>query len=268
MKYDLHEYHRFLDEAGDTTFYGKGKINIVGQTGVSNVFIIGMVRFHEPLQRIRDLINDLCSDVLKNSYYNRIPSVMKRAETGRFYFHAKDDIPELRKEFYDLISGINCSFQAVVGRKIVNIYEKKHNGAGNEFYADLLSHLIKDKLGKYDKLVFNIAQRKNSTEYNNLQKALKKANDRFRSNNPEKDSRANIKFNVVSYADEPLLALADYLCWSIQRIFEKGETRFYDYVFDKISLVVDLYDSSKYSGNKNYYNKYNRLTVENKISSC
>tara|TARA_B110000114_G_C14826512_1_gene290853 strand:- start:319 stop:426 length:108 start_codon:yes stop_codon:yes gene_type:complete len=30
----LMHFHCFLDEAGDTTFYGKGKKNIIGTNGV------------------------------------------------------------------------------------------------------------------------------------------------------------------------------------------------------------------------------------------
>ncbi len=33
----LHEYRRFLHEAGDTTFYGNGKIPIVGNEAYLNV---------------------------------------------------------------------------------------------------------------------------------------------------------------------------------------------------------------------------------------
>jgi len=40
----LMDYHRFLDKAGDTTFYGKGKKNIIGEDGVSKVFILGMIK--------------------------------------------------------------------------------------------------------------------------------------------------------------------------------------------------------------------------------
>jgi len=39
----LKVYHRFLDESGDTTFYGKKKRIIVGDIGVSKTFILGMV---------------------------------------------------------------------------------------------------------------------------------------------------------------------------------------------------------------------------------
>ena len=38
-----------FDEAGDATFYGKGRIPILGNPGVSNVFMLGMVRFDKDL---------------------------------------------------------------------------------------------------------------------------------------------------------------------------------------------------------------------------
>jgi len=33
--------HRFLDEAGDTTFFGKGRVPMLGQDGVSLSFCAG-----------------------------------------------------------------------------------------------------------------------------------------------------------------------------------------------------------------------------------
>ena len=65
---------------------------------------------------------------------------------------------------------------------------------------------------------------------------------------------------------EPLLCVADYLSWSVQRVFEKGEIRFYDYLQQKIRLVVDLYDMDRYAGSANYYDpKRNPLTAANKL---
>lgn len=266
MKHNQHEYHRFLDEAGDTTFFGKGRIPIIGTEGVSSTFILGMVHFKEPLPQIRSRIIELQTSVEKNEYYNSVKSVMKRIEKGGFYFHAKDDIAELRKEFFDFILTIDCSFQAIVGRKIISLFEKKHNGRDTEFYADLLSHLIKDKLEKYPKLVLNIAERANSTAINNLEKGLEKAQNRFKSKNPDKTINSQISFNVHKYTNEPLLSIADYLCWVVQRVFERGEIRYYNYMKDKISLVVDLYDTEAYAQSKNYYTKYNKLTEKNKVS--
>ena len=41
--------HRFLDEAGDTTFFGKGRVPLLGQSGVSLSFGLGMVKFAAPV---------------------------------------------------------------------------------------------------------------------------------------------------------------------------------------------------------------------------
>ena len=75
-----------------------------------------------------------------------------------------------------------------------------------------------------------------------------------------------VTFNVQNHLTEPLLNIADYLSWSVQRVFERGETRYYDYVRDKISLVVDLYDTKNYPGSRNYYRRDHILTAANKIS--
>jgi len=76
-----------------------------------------------------------------------------------------------------------------------------------------------------------------------------------------------VLFEVQSPSKEPLLNLSDYLCWAVQRVFEKGEIRFYNLVQEKISLVVDLYDTENYKNWRNYYdNKKNPLTAIKKIS--
>lgn len=79
--------------------------------------------------------------------------------------------------------------------------------------------------------------------------------------------KTSIVFDVKPPTQEPLLNLADYLCWAVQRVFEKGEVRYYNLVKDKISLVVDLYDTENIAGWKNHYDlKKNPLTESNKIS--
>ena len=72
-------YHRFLDEAGDTTFFGKGKIPIVGKVqGVSLCFIIGMVKFKEPLNIVRQKVIDLQKEIESDEYLKGIPSIEKK----------------------------------------------------------------------------------------------------------------------------------------------------------------------------------------------
>lgn len=265
-KNKLMDYHRFLDEAGDTTFYGKGKKNIIGENGVSKVFILGMIKVKDPLDVVRDKIYKLQDKIIEDEYYH-VPSVLKKINKTGYYLHATDDIPEVRKEMFDLIKTINCSFEAVVGRKDIERYETRHKGKEEYFYADLLSHLLKNKLSRHDKLVMHISERGKSTKNHNLELAFLKAKQRFSKINGDKESKTKVVFNVNYPTKDPLLNLADYFCWSVQRVFERGEVRYYNYIKDQVKLVIDLYDKSKYEGWKNYYdNRKNPLSAENKIS--
>ena len=258
-------YHRFIDEAGDMTFFLKGKVPaIFGDNGISKVFILGMAHIKQPLDRTRDAIRDFCRQIEEDPYFNEIPSIKKRIDAGGFYLHAKDDPPELRYKFIDyLVKNISFSVQMVVGRKSLTRFVNKHNSQEREFYADLLSHLLKDK-AKYDKLVINIAERGSSTANVNLENALMQAHDRYKKRKGTTYT-ADIKFNVQKYSSEPILAIVDYALWTVQRIFEKGEIRFYNTLKEKIPTIIDLYDTSSYDNYQNYYGKNNPLTKDNKI---
>lgn len=260
-----YKYHRFIDEAGDMTFFKKGKIPAeLGENGISKVFILGMVSIKQPLSEVRELIDTFCKEIESDPYFNKIPSVKKRIDAGGFYLHAKDDPPELRYKFITyLTENISFSAQMVAGRKSTTRFVYKHNGQEREFYADLLSHLLKDK-GAYEKLVINIAERGSSTGNKNLEDALSQAHARHGKRRSTKYS-ADIKFNVQKYSSEPILAIADYTLWTVQRVFERGETRFYDAIQSKLPLILDLYDTSKYVGYKNYYGPKNPLTEDNKV---
>jgi len=262
----LKTYHRFLDEAGDTTFYGKGKQVILGSEGVSKSFIIGLVKFKSNIETIREQIIVLQHEIENDSYYYDVPSVHKRIAKNGFFFHAKDDIPEIREKFFRYIHAQNCSCEAIVGRKIIQLFQEKHKSNEAFFYADLISHLLKNKLKNLDKLVLNVASRGKCTKNQNLEIALQKAIQRFRKKSPDSTLKTKIVFNVQTPLSEPLLCVADYFMWSIQRVFEKGDVRSYNYLSDKISTVIDIYDVENYTNWGNYYGKKNKLTSQNKIS--
>jgi len=267
-KSQLKTYHRFLDESGDTTFYGRGKKIIVGYEGVSNSFILGMVKFKTKLESIRNSIIELQNEVVEDEYYQGVPSIKKKVSKGGYFFHAKDDIPEIREKFFRFIKTLNCSFEAVVARKLPDIYQKKHKNNEAWFYADMLSHLLKNKFESHEKLVLNIANRGKSTKNHNLELAISKAKERFVQNRPGRRMKTKIVFNVLEQSKEPLLNVSDYFCWSIQNVFERGNPRYYDFLKDQISTVIDLYDFNSYGkeGWPNYYSKDNPLTAQNKLS--
>jgi hypothetical protein len=258
-------FHRFLDETGDTTFYGKGRKLIVGQGGVSLSFGLGIVRVDRSLDEVRCEVRALQSQVQADPLLNTIPSVQKRAASGGFYFHACKDSPEVRSVLLHYIRDLPCEAEVVVARKIPWQFRIHHHEKEEEFYADLLSHLIKNRLKRAGTLVLNVAERGSSTREKVLTEALRIATERAAKKWGTKNLKARVVFNVQNPRTEPLLTVSDYLCWAVQRVFELGEVRHYNYLAAKIRLVVDLYDREKYQGSKNYYGKKNPLTPKNKL---
>jgi len=261
----LERVHRFLDEAGDTTFFGKGGVPMLGREGVSMSFGLGMVKFTGSAADARRQVEGLCKSVEYDEYVSCIPSVAKRIRSGGFYFHAKDDPPEVRERLFRWIKDSQCSLEMVVGRKIPALFARKHNGRDSEFYADLLSHLLKNKLRLGQRLVINVAERGNTTRNQVLELALTKARERFTKKQNLSDIRSEVVFNVQTPRTEPLLCVPDYLAWTVQRVFERGETRHYDFVKERISLVVDLYDAEHYERSQNYYTPRRPLNAGNKL---
>ena len=262
----LETSHRFIDEVGDTTFFGKGGISILGREGVSRAFGMGIVRIDRPLEEVRSEISALQRQVESDPLLNSIPSVAKRKAQGGFFFHACKDTDDVRSVFLRYLRDLPCEAEVIMARKIPSIFVHKHHGKDDEFYADVLSHLIKNRLKKPQRLVLNIAERGSSTRTKVLDSALAKAVRRAGRKWPVNELRGEVVFNVQTPSCEPLLNVADYLCWAVQRVFERGQTRLYDYLREKIRLVVDLYDTAKYEGSKNYYDHHrNPLTDRNEI---
>jgi hypothetical protein len=258
-------FHRFLDETGDTTFYGKGRKLILGQDGVSMSFGLGIVRIDRPLEAVRQEIRALQAQVEGDPLLNTIPSVQKRVASGGFFFHACKDSPDVRTVLLHFIRELACEAEIVIARKIPALFEKQHHAREEEFYADLLAHLIKGRLKRAGKLVLNVAERGSSTREKALTAALRLAMDRASRRWGDGTLKAKVVFNVQNPRTEPLLTVSDYLCWAVQRVFEQGEVRHYNYLSEKIRLVVDLYDRDKYEGSRNYYDRKNPLTAQNKL---
>lgn len=259
-------FHRFLDETGDTTFYGKGRKLIVGQDGVSLSFGLGVVRIDRPLEEVRREIQALEAQVEADPLLNTIPSVQKRIASGGFFFHACKDTPDVRSVLLHYLRELPCEAEMVVARKILALFEKQHHGREEEFYTDLLAHLVKNRLKRSGTLVLNVAERGSSTREKVLSQALRLATERAAKKWGGANLKARAVFNVQNPRTEPLLTVSDYLCWAVQRVFEQGELRHYNYLAEKIRLVVDLYDRDKYEGSRNYYDKRNPLTAANKLS--
>jgi len=138
--------HRFIDEMGDTTFFGKKNKNLIGTEGVSLSFGLGMIKFRGDLNEIRNEVIELQQGVESDPLLNTIPSVVKRIQKNGFFFHACKDTPDVRAVFLRYLRELNCSAEIVVARKIPRLYQTNHKSKPELFYADVLSHLIKSQM--------------------------------------------------------------------------------------------------------------------------
>lgn len=95
-----------------------------------------------------------------------------------------------------------------------------------------------------------------------LTAAVTKAADEFYTRH--KDAVGTmVKVACQTPIGEPCLQAADYFLWAVQRLFVKGEERFYKAIEGQVEFVWDLYDTERYP--KNIYTKKNTLTAK-KIS--
>lgn len=261
-------HERFLDETGDSSFYRKGRIMAVGQPGCSLAFGIGMLKVAEPLEPLRKRIRSLQLKVMDDPRLNGTRSVQRHLAKRNYHFHAADDHGAVRQVFFDFIRTVNCRATVVMARKLPSIFKSQHQEDESTFYADVLSHLLKDKLQLTGTLRLTIAQRGRSTHDESLHASLAKAKFRFDKRFEPEKRRTQVEFRVCDYQAEPILSIADYLNWAVQRVFERGEDHWYWEMQKHLPLVVDLYDRERWPGNLHYYRPGtdNYLGPMNKLS--
>ena len=94
--------HYFVDEAGDPTLFdNKGRI-IVGEPGCSSYFILGRLEVNDPVA-LTTVMEKLRADLLADPYFKGLPSMQPTARKTALMFHAKDDLPEVRREVFRLL---------------------------------------------------------------------------------------------------------------------------------------------------------------------
>jgi len=88
----------------------------------------------------------------------------------------------------------------------------------------------------------------------------KKAVANFEKSSGKKvDSSHHVVSNYPT--NDPCLQVVDYVLWALQRLYEKQEDRYFNYLSEKFVRIIDLDDKRKKDYGV-YYDKRNPLTVE------
>jgi len=86
---------------------------IIGTPGCSRYFILGVIEVPDPA-KLDNALEDVRMKLLADPYLKRIPSMQPEAKKTAIAFHAKDDVPEVRKEVFELLLNFDLKFLAVV----------------------------------------------------------------------------------------------------------------------------------------------------------
>jgi len=253
----IKECYFFVDEAGDPTFYNRKSEYIVGTEGCSTILLMGFIKTTNP-PALRKAILQLQKVIVADEFLQDIPSIKKTAVA----FHAKNDVPEVREKVFKLIKQLDFSYHCIVARKIEDTFKRRHKSKEGIFYDDLVSKLFENPLHKNDVNHIYYATRGSSTRQDLIENAIQVAQNTFSKKWGTPDAHEVIVYPQTP-SGEPCLQVVDYMNWAVQRMFQKGEDRYFKFVQEKASYIVDLYDFEKYP--KNYYNKANPFAL-NKIS--
>jgi hypothetical protein len=244
----------FVDETGDSVFYDERGNLIVGTEGCSPILGIGFLETDQPSE-IRHVIAELHEQIAADKYLNSIPSISK---TNRA-FHAKDDAPEVRYLVYQTIAKLNFKAQFVVARKIERVFRNSFQAKETKFYDHLVSEVFTNVLHRHTRNHVYFAQRGSRIRQANLEQAIWKGVEKFETRWSKK---VNTKVSVIPQTPvgEPCLQVIDYMNWAIYRAFVKRETRYFDFIAEKVSFLVDLYDVQNYP--RNWYSRENPFDIK------
>ena len=244
----------FVDESGDPTFYDPRGNVIVGQPGCSTVLILGFIETTEPIA-MRQAIQALHAEIRGDAYLQTIPSIGKTHKA----FHAKDDSPEIRHLVFNLIANMDFKAQFVVARKDERMFHSRFHRSESRFYDELVSRLFENVLHRYAKNHIYFAQRGSRKRQAPLQQAIRTGIARF-----EWKWKTNVKSEFLIHSQTPpsemCLQVIDYMNWAVYRAFVSREMRYYRLVENKVSFLVDLYDTKNYP--RNFYSRENPFDIE------
>jgi hypothetical protein len=256
----------FVDEAGDGTLFNRRGRIIVGTEGCSRFFILGLADIPDPVALGREM-EDLRARLLADPYFGGVPSMQPEARKTALAFHAKDDLPEVRREVFSLLLRHQMHFFAVVRDKLKvveyvrqrNEREPSYRYNPNDLYDYLVRRLFRDRLHKDDEYQIFFARRGKSDRTKALLEALQAARNRF-SQRWGIVSEAPIHVFPTAPPRCPGLQAADYFLWALQRLYERHEERFVTLLWPLVSLVHDVDDTheARYGV---YYTKKKPLTL-------
>lgn len=240
----------FVDETGDGVIFDNKGRNLVGTGKVQDYFILGMVECLT-MDALKKDLTDLRAQLLADPYFKGVPSMQLEAGKTARFFHAKDDLPEVRREVYRILKDHDFTFYAVVRTMSVvarrvreqNQRDPTYRYRSTELYDSAVRRLFDKKLHTrpaFDVIFASRGKARTQALREHLLHAQKKS---LKAAGTYPDAAIHVRA-MPSYQHEGL-QLADYCLWALQRLFTKGEDRFLSLIWNNVGLIVDADDVSE-----------------------
>ena len=260
--------HYFVDEGGDGILFSrKGKV-LVGTEGCSRFFILGLLDVPDPMA-LNDRCGELRARLMSDSYFRSVPSMQPDGRKTALAFHAKDDLPEVRRDIFQILRDTDgLRFFAVVADKLSTLeYVRQRNKREpayryhpNELYDSLTERLFRERLHQSSGYDIIFSKRGKSDRTAALHRALEAARSHFVTQQ-EITSSASLNITVATPKEHAGLQAVDYFIWALQRLYERGEDRYLVYLWKAFGLVHDI-DDTREARYGTYYTQNKPLTAE------
>ena len=255
----------FVDEAGDLTLFNKKGQPLLGRDGVSYFFMVGVALLPNPSDAQQKL-DELRRNLLADPYFRGVPSFQPEEKKTALAFHAKDDLPEVRREVFKLLAQLGTKMLVIIRAKSALISEGQalfrygRKLQANDIYDDLVKRLFKNLLHKADHNEIVFARRGTGPRYEALQTAIEGARQNFMA---QWGDRGNSTHQIHSaYPHQHAgLQVVDYYLWALQRLYERGEDRYFNLLASDFRLIMDI-DDKRHKPYGSWYSDKNPLTLE------
>lgn len=240
----------FVDETGDgVIFDGKGRV-LVGTGKVQDYFTVGMVECWT-MDSLTMEMAALRTQLLADPYFKGVPSMQPEAKKTALFFHAKDDLPEVRREVFKVLERHDFSFYAVVrtmsavARRVKERNERDptYRYRPTELYDGAVRRLFDRKLHTRPAFDVVFASRGKARTQALREHLLKAQAESRKATGTYPDAAIHVR--AMPAHQHAGLQVADYCLWALQRLFTKGEDRFLSLIWPKVGLIVDADDTSE-----------------------
>lgn len=111
----------FVDESGDGVLFNKKGECILNKTTGPKHFMLGLLEVNNIYKLELDFAN-LRNDLMDDPFFSEVPSLHQDNKKTALLFHAKDDLPEIRREVFQILKASEAKFCAVI-KSMRSVYE-------------------------------------------------------------------------------------------------------------------------------------------------